>query len=126
MVELERAQLCLGWSRMSAQRRSGATARRDEGLYCARPRWYTGGMQNEARGLLTLTAEFAAVLFVIVVGLFALVAIIGGGNPLLVFGDECDRADCGAGPVIGLAAVVAFFCLCSGFVAAYFLTSRRD
>jgi amino acid transporter len=83
-------------------------------------------MQNEGRGLLTLTAVFAVAMFVIVVGLFTLVAIIGGGNPLLVLGDECDRADCGAGPVIGLAAVVAFLCFCSGFVAAYFRMSRRD
>lgn len=81
-------------------------------------------MQNEGRRLLALTAVFAVALFVIVAGLFALVAIVRGGNPLLVFGDECDRADCGAGPVIGLAAVVAFFCFCSGFVAAYFVTSR--
>jgi hypothetical protein len=81
-------------------------------------------MQNQ--GLLAVTAVFTVALFVIVAGLFALVAIVGEGNPLLVFGDECDRADCGAGPVLGLAAVVAFFCFCSGFVAAYFVTNRRD
>jgi hypothetical protein len=83
-------------------------------------------VQNEGRRLLALTAVFGVALCVIVGGLFALVAIIGGGSPLLVFGDECDRADCFAGPVIGFAAVVAFFCFCWGFVAAYFLTSRRD
>jgi hypothetical protein len=31
-----------------------------------------------------------------------------------------------AGPVLALGGVVAFFCFCAGFIAAYFVTTKRD